>query len=209
MRNSKTSLVVCLICVIVSVVAVKSQNRTYSHLRPTQIAGKELYIQKKCGDCHTLNKQSEGELTPVNSKRSDDWFRDHVAKESPVVLGESTSARKMRRILDAEITALDDYLYKTSQQDKTEIDNMPGSVYQGAFAVYKNNCLRCHMIAGTGAEDGADLTFIADKRGDPAWLVANLIDPTQFKPETTMPKFDELPESERQSIVDYLMTLRK
>ena len=53
-------------------VAALPQNNNYSHLKTTRIAGKELFFQKKCQECHTLAETAEGELTPVTEKRSDD-----------------------------------------------------------------------------------------------------------------------------------------
>ena len=182
---------------------------TYSHLRTTQIAGKELWFQKKCDDCHTLSNQADGKLTPVPQKRSDEWFKEHIQAESALVLAQSTSARKQRRILNAEIIALDDYLYKTPQLQKTEIDEMATNIFQGAYATYKNNCLRCHLVDGAGKDGGQDLTRVADKHGDRKWLMQNLLNPEQFSPETTMPRFDHLSKTELNQIVDYLMTLRK
>jgi mono/diheme cytochrome c family protein len=189
--------------------AIWSGNQKYSHLRTTQIAGKKLYFQKNCQECHTLGTEKEGKLTPVTDKRNDEWFKEHVVKESPVVLRQTTSERKKRRIINAEILALDDYLYKTSAEQKSEIDRMSENIFTGAFAVYQHNCLRCHTIAGAGRENGPELTYVADKHGDREWLTKNLLNPEQFSPETTMPKFDHLDKEVIDHIVDYLLTLKK
>jgi mono/diheme cytochrome c family protein len=180
-----------------------------SDLAVTQIAGKELWTQKKCVDCHTLTDKAEGKLTPVPNKGTDEWFQEHIEKESPVVLREATSKRKKRRVLKAEIAALDAYLYQSDAETKKRIDSMSEAVYEGAYLVYQNNCINCHTIAGIGKESGPDLTYVADKRTDKNWLLENLRDPKQFSPETTMPGFDQLPAEKLNKIVAYLLTLKK
>lgn len=182
----------------------------YSDLKVSQIAGKKLFGLKDCTKCHTLSGKADGELTPVADKRSDDWFAEHVEKESKVVLQETKSARRKKRVLQDEIAALESFLFQTTAQKKKEIAGMPENVFQGAYLVYQNNCLNCHTIAGEGKKEVApDLTHIADEHGDKSWLIKNLKNPQQFASESPMPKFDNLPEESLSNIADYLLTLKK
>jgi mono/diheme cytochrome c family protein len=179
-----------------------------SNLRVTQIAGKHLFTLKNCGDCHTLASQAEGKLTPVTNKRDDHWFAAHVEEESKVVLREAKTDRIRRRVLQDEILALDDYLYKSKSEDKKQIDAMTENVFQGAYLVYQNNCLNCHAVAGSGKDIGPELSKIGSEH-DKKWLIANFKNPQQFAAESVMPKFDTLPEETLAKMADYLLTLRK
>lgn len=194
------------------VVAISKQDSkvpTYGDLALTQIAGKKLFALKNCSDCHTLGSEPEGERTPVTDKRDNAWFTEHVTKETPVVLREAKSKRRERRILSAEIEALDAYLYQSTEEEKKRVNSMQENIFEGAYLAYQNNCLNCHTIAGAGKDVGPDLTYIADEHGDKEWLIQNLVDPQQFAPESPMPKFDELPKEDLEKIAEYLLTLKK
>ncbi|MFQ5650557.1 MAG: cytochrome c [bacterium] len=181
-----------------------------STLRMSQIAGHELFVLKKCNECHTLANKAEGELTPLGSKGEDDWFKQHVSEESEIVLGEAKSKRKKRRILKREITALTDFLFDAKAAEKKQVLALPENIRQGAYLGYQNNCLGCHKIAGTGKEVGPDLTYVADKKSGREWFIKNLENPQQFSPESPMPAFEgKLSEEVIGLIADYVLTLRK
>ncbi len=186
----------------------KKSDPSNSNLRVAQIAGKHLFTLKNCGECHTLAAQAEGKLTPVTNKRDDNWFAAHVEEESKVVLREAKTDRIRRRVLQDEILALDDYLYKSKPEQKKSIDAMVENVFQGAYLVYQNNCLNCHSIAGSGKDIGPDLSHVGSEH-DQKWLIANFKNPQQFAAESVMPKFDTLPEETLARMAEYLLTLRK
>ncbi|MFQ6113906.1 MAG: c-type cytochrome [bacterium] len=180
---------------------------TNSNLRVSQIAGKSLFDLKKCVNCHTLAEKDEGELTPVTNKRDDDWFAEHVEKESPIVLREESSKRKQRRVLGAEIKALADYLYESKPEEKKQIDEMSENVFYGAYLIYQNSCLNCHSIAGMGKDVGPDLSHVG-KKHKKDWFIENFKNPQQFAPESVMPKFNHLPEEDLEKMAEYLLTLK-
>jgi mono/diheme cytochrome c family protein len=185
----------------------EKKDSTNSNLRVTQIAGKNLFSLKKCVNCHTLADKAEGKLTPVTNKREDDWFAEHIEKESPIVLRQEQIKRKQRRALRAEIKALDDYLYQSKPEEKQQIDEMPENVFQGAYLVYQNPCLKCHSIAGAGKEVAPDLSYVGRKRTKD-WFIEHFKNPQQFAPESIMPKFDHLPQEDLEKMADYLLTLK-
>lgn len=184
------------------------QGLSYSNLKVSQIAGKNLFGLKDCTGCHTLADKADGKLTPVTNRRSGEWFVQHVEEKSEVVLQETKSARRKKRVLRDEITALENFLFRTSAMEKKEIADMRENVFQGAYLVYQNNCLNCHKIAGEGKEVAPDLTHVAEKHTK-EWFVKNLQNPQQFAPESPMPKFDSLPAESLYNIADYLQTLKK
>ncbi len=181
-----------------------------SNLKLTQIAGHELFSQKKCSGCHTLGNEAEGKLTPVSEKHDNDWLTEHVSSETEIVLDDAKSAGKRRRILKKEVVALEDFLFQSTAPEKQQVISLPVAVRQGAFLAYQNNCTNCHAIAGDGKEIGPDLTYIADRKDKRAWHIKNLKNPQQFADDSPMPAFEgKLTENEIGKIVDYLLTLRK
>lgn len=189
----------------------EKKEQTNSNLRVSQIAGKGLFRLKKCVDCHTLSdgaeNEAEGKLTSITTMRDDDWFAEHVEKESPIVLRQETSKRKQKRVLKIEITALQDYLFKTKPEERQQIDSMPQNVFQGAYLIYQNPCLNCHSIAGMGKEVGPDLSHVG-KKHKKEWFLENFKNPQQFAPESVMPKFNKLPKEHLEMMADYLLTLK-
>lgn len=178
-----------------------------SNLTVLQIAGKNLFQLKKCVDCHTLAPTKENDRTPVAKIRHKDWFHEHVKDKSPIVLREERSKRKQRSVLKAEVAALSAFLFDSKPAEKKQVEAMNANVLQGAYLLYQNNCLNCHVVAGTGKDLGPDLTKVATRRARD-WLLRNLNDPQQFAADSEMPKFDKLPAKAKNQIVDYLLTLR-
>lgn len=186
----------------------KQKSLSHSNLRVTQIAGRHLLDLKECTDCHTLGSQAEDKLTPMTNKRTAEWFASHVEENSTIVLRQETTDRKRKRVLQDEILALDDFLYQSKPEERKQIGEMAENVFEGAYLVYQNNCLNCHVVAGEGKDIGPDLTQVGSKR-DKAWFIANLKNPQQFAAESVMPKFDTLPAETLEKMADYLSALKK
>ncbi len=185
----------------------QEDDKNSARVNVAQIAGNELFVLKKCADCHTLAAEAEGKRTPVTNMRDQAWFAQHVQKESPIVLRKEKSKRKQRRVLKAEIRALEEFLYHSTPETRKQIASLPENVARGAYLVYQNNCTNCHAINGFGKDIAPDLSQVGKKRKRD-WLIANLKDPKQFAPETLMPPFDHLPEEDLERIADYLSTLK-
>jgi len=181
-----------------------------SDLRLSQMAGPELFSLKKCTGCHTLATAADGKLTPVRKKREGDWFSQHVADKSELVIATAKSAGKKRRILKKEVAALSTFLFESNDKQKAEILGISAQIRQGAYLAYQNNCTKCHKIAGEGKEIGPDLSFVADRREGRKWFIKNLKNPQQFAEDSPMPAFEgKLDEKQLGKIADYLLTLRK
>lgn len=189
----------------IAVLAIAADSPNYSDLPITKVAGEELFKLKKCGDCHLPGAK---EYTPIKSARNEEWFGEHIEKESEFVLWKADTRRQKKRTLIAERMALSHYLFDTSEGDKARIENMSESHYKAAYLMYKEKCVNCHMIAGVGKESAPDLSVVADKHGDKQWLIGNLKDPQKNAPDSMMPKYDTLSDEELNIIADYLLTLR-
>ena len=208
MRNRAALLVVISVALLVAAFT-QSEKKVVSNgnLTVPQIAGKQLFTLKKCIDCHVLGEKAEGKLTPVTNKRDDDFFAEHVKKESPLVLREEKSKRRQKKVLKAEIIALDEFLYNTKPAARKQIDEMAEASFAGAYAVYQNNCINCHKVAEYGKDVGPDLSKVGGHH-EKKWFIANLQDPKQFAEDTIMPKFDFLPKETQEAIAEYLYSLK-
>ncbi len=191
------------------IMASQKNEKSYktSSLRLTQLAGKQLFELKDCISCH--NDKNENS-TAIMGKREGDWFSEHISAESEIVIGEGKSERRKRKYLKKEVAALDDFLFNIKKSDQESIGSLPANLIEGAYLAYQNNCIGCHAIAGQGKDSAPVLTFVADKRSEKSWHIANLKNPLQFAPESNMPAFeDRLSESSLGKLADYLLTLKK
>ena len=97
----------------------------------------------------------------------------------------------------------------------TAAEGAKSSVEQGkkiAFNRKKGNCLACHAMEGGASPGniGPPLMQMKMRFPDRARLKAQLVDATQFNPNSMMPPFGlhkALSDAEVEKIIDYLMTL--
>ncbi len=71
--------------------------------------GKQLFKLKNCIECHNGSEKS----AHITEKREGDWFKEHVYRESKIVVGKARSERRRRKYMNKEMSALDDFLFKT------------------------------------------------------------------------------------------------
>lgn len=178
-----------------------------SNLSVPKIAGKQLYLGKNCNECHTLGDKAEGEKTAMKTTRKEEWFGDHVAEYSEVILRQERSARRQKRTAAEEAMMLKAFLEEATPDERKQIDAMPDNIFKGAYLFAQNKCLNCHTVAGFGKDVGPDLTKVATEH-DHEWFIKNMIDPKQFAPDTEMPSFEDLPKEALNQIADYLSSLK-
>lgn len=69
-----------------------------------------------------------------------------------------------------------------------------------------NACQGCHGTDGQNGTEGPDLLGVAKRRGaDPAWYIAFIKNPTSVNPNTTMPKFSDMSDSDLRAIAEFLI----
>lgn len=178
-----------------------------SNISVAKIAGKQLFFGKNCDECHAPGDKADGDKTPVKSTREQDWFAEHVAEYSEIILRQERSKRRQRRTAREEAVMLMAYLEEASPDEKKQIKAMPEDVFKGAYLFAQHKCLNCHAVAGYGKDVGPDLTKVGNEHNR-EWFVKNMIDPKQFAPDTEMPSFGDLPKETLDQIAAYLSTLK-
>jgi cytochrome c oxidase subunit II len=103
------------------------------------------------------------------------------------------------------------------QEEQAPKDNDAEAVKSGRQVFLGQSCVNCHRVAGTRAEGthAPDLTHLMSRQTLAAGMVPNtpenlrrwIADPQKVKPGCLMPAFG-LSDSDRDAIVEYLVTLR-
>ena len=196
-------------------------------LTESVIRGKEIWERENCMGCHTI--LGEGayyapDLTRVVQTRGEEWIRIFMKDPQAMFPGE----RKMVQynFNDQEMDDIIAFLRWVGNIDTNgwpprpniSVRTIPGTrevqsgpeveetVRAEAPAKFKSLCVACHQVNGKGGNVGPALDGVAN-RFDRPYLVKWLKNPQDIKPGTAMPKLP-LEESEVESIVDYLMTLK-
>ncbi|HVT14006.1 MAG TPA: cytochrome b N-terminal domain-containing protein [Fimbriimonadaceae bacterium] len=85
-------------------------------------------------------------------------------------------------------------------------DGDPVLYAKGRQLFNSNPCQSCHGADGRNGGIGPDLLGIAKRRGtDPNWYIRFLKDPTSVNPNTTMPKFSNMSDSDLRAIAEFLI----
>lgn len=198
-----------------------------ANLTESVIRGKEIWERENCMGCHTI--LGEGayyapDLTKVVQTRGEEWIRIFMKDPQAMFPGE----RKMVQydFNDQEMDDIIAFLRWVGNIDTNgwppepniSVRSIPGTrevqtgpeveetVRAEAPAKFKSLCVACHQVSGKGGNVGPSLDGVAN-RFDRPYLVKWLKNPQEIKPGTAMPKLP-LEESEVESIVDYLMTLK-
>ena len=81
------------------------------------------------------------------------------------------------------------------------------SAREGARLFESLGCAGCHSINGKGGAVGPDLSDESRRGHSRAWFAAQVSDPKSHNPKTIMPSYPTLGDTQRNQIVDYLMSL--
>lgn len=192
-------------------------------LSESVLAGKHIWESNNCMGCHTL--LGEGayyapDLTNVVEKRGESWIRVFLDDPEAMFPGE----RKMVRykFSDKEKTDIIEFLAWVGKIDTNGWPPEPnisraslGSAGSENSKLadnhmqpekYKQLCVACHAVNGTGGNVGPALDRVGTKYST-EYLESWLKDPNGVKPGTNMPKLP-LTELERKDIVSYLSGLK-
>lgn len=188
------------------------QIRVLSHadqLSPQVIAGKRVWQKYNCNDCHTIlgfGSYYAPDLTKAYWRRGEDGILAVVSHPE-----RHTTWRKMPRyaLSSTEKADLVAFLKWTSEIDthnwppqdqkyrSATAKAVSVGMGPGAALFEANGCFECHRLAGTGGDQGPDLTHIGS-RMDAATIERVLVDPTAVNPKAEMPAPEMTPEARKQ-----------
>jgi nitric oxide reductase subunit C len=177
-------------------------------------AGKWVWQQHNCNDCHTIlgiGGYYAPDVTKVMSYRDNEWVTRFLKDPEKVW----PNARKMPNLhlSDQEVADLVAFLTWVNGIDTNSWPPKPlvaTAVTSGSTgeAVYKaQGCSACHTIDGVGGKVGPDLSRVGKIR-DKEWIEAQLRDPKSHNPQSIMPSFSKLSEKDTDDLARYLAGLR-
>jgi mono/diheme cytochrome c family protein len=82
-----------------------------------------------------------------------------------------------------------------------------GKEPRGAVLFRTHRCVECHDIKGKGGSAGPNLTYVG-KRRSRDYIVEQIKNPSSHNPNTAMPSFQNLPETDIYDLADYLSRLK-
>ncbi len=171
----------------------------FAQIDISALAGRQLYVLKKCGDCHN---EGAAKFTPIKAAPDSAKLAAHVeALKLEIVLRKETSPRKQKKAFGDEILAMVAYLTNRENANAAAKD----FVIAG-YAMVREGCRNCHTINGIGKEVGPNLAGVGGKH-DKKWILDHFANPQAFVKDSVMPKF-ELPKEEFEAMADYLLTLK-
>jgi cytochrome c oxidase subunit 2 len=178
-----------------------------------------VYLTLESADvCHSYwvpRLAGKTDLIPGKTNRM--WFE---TAKTGLFLGqcaEYCGTQHAKMLLRVEVVTPKEFAEWLEDQKKKAVDSTDSKAIKGKEAFLSRSCVNCHRIRGTSAEGtyAPDLTHLMSRQTLASGIVANtrenlrqwIVDPQKAKPGCLMPAFG-LSESEVDSIVDYLETLR-
>jgi mono/diheme cytochrome c family protein len=176
-----------------------------------QLAGIGAFRDGHCAGCHVLGRSAAGpDLLKAASVKPSDWLMDHF--RHPETAGEESNGAETN-LSTAQLRALVT-LVTQRHDDAIEAWQAPSSdtaeqaAIHGAELYQANMCGQCHMLNGEGGNAGPVLNGVRS-RHDRAWVLGHFSDPDKFTPGSGMPPFDDLSQSDLESLTDYVMAIPK
>jgi nitric oxide reductase subunit C len=186
------------------------------------VLGKRVWHKHNCNDCHTIlgiGGYYSPDVTKAYSTRGEAWLKAFLRNpESP-----DPKRRKMPNLglTDDEINKLVVFFRWVDAIDTNEwppnpvleerpitvaLKEMP-QIAMGRKVYEQNRCDLCHKIGDKGGAVGPNLTQVGNQR-NPLWLEEQIRNPKSHKPDTQMPRFPQISESELHALAGYLMSLK-
>ncbi len=212
-------IVICLVAfVVMSIDSVRKVSAERTPPVTEQVAaGKAVWQAKNCNDCHTIlgiGGYFAPELTKVAERRDAEWLKSFITnpqKTKPGTtmpnLGVSTQEADDLVAFFQWVNKIDTNGWPPKPLGSTSATTGSAAVSAGQMLVQQKGCLSCHSINGQGAAGpGPDLSKVGSRIGKDL-LNRRLINPRDVNPSSIMPAIP-LTDSERDSIVEYLSTLK-
>lgn len=176
-------------------------------------AGKWVWQKYNCNDCHTIlgiGGYYAPDVTKVMSYRDADWIRRFI--KNPGEVWPADRRMPSLGLKDEEISDIIAFLTWVNGIDTNNWPPKPlGAVSTQAKpgeAIFKaQGCPACHKIGGIGGSVGPDLTRVGSVRTE-EWIEEQIRNPKSHNPNSIMPSFVKLPESDVEALSDYLASLK-
>ena len=176
-------------------------------LSASVVAGKHVWQQRNCNDCHTvlgIGGYYAPELTRVVERRDEAWLRKFLLDPAAAKPGTTMPRQQLTSDDVNALIAFHQWVNGINTNGWPPSPLMGRSNAAGALLFEQKGCSGCHRLDGRGpAEQAPDLSALAQQPDARARLLAWLEDPARQKPDTLMPQ-PELTATEKAAIVEYL-----
>lgn len=186
-------------------------------LTPQVVAGKWVWQEKNCNDCHTIlgiGGYYAPDLTKEGKLRSADWLKKFL-KDPRAVMPEPRQMPN-QHLTDQQIDDLVAFFQWVSnihtngwppQPEIAQNKAVASESTEGKLIFSNNGCSACHKINGMGGTVGPDLSHVGSTR-TPQWIAEQITEPTLHYPNSIMPSFKSLSKTQLNELVNYLSNLK-
>jgi len=173
--------------------------------------GKRLWIHSGCDRCHAIlgtGGHSAPDVTRTYAVRGEAWLRAYLADPA-----QHSNGRRMPnlRLSPNGITAIVAYLAWASVMESNSWPPAAGAgaseAPQGYQLFLAQHCDACHTIQGRGGRVGPDLSHEGGRQTK-QWILDQINNPRNHRPDSIMFSFAQLPEPDKDSLAEYLASLK-
>lgn len=178
-------------------------------------AGKKVWHKYDCIGCHTIlgnGSYFAPDMTKATDRKPKEYLKKFIMNPRAVKPG---TAMPMLGISEEEADNLIAFLEWTSKIDTNDWPPEPllspraGDASSSGQALFREyDCAACHQVSGIGGTAGPDLTRIGSRQPDVDWHIRHLKDPGSVVPDSAMPDYAHLSDSELNALAEYLVTLK-
>lgn len=186
-------------------------------LTPQVVAGKWVWQEKNCNDCHTIlgiGGYYAPDLTKEGALRPADWLKKFL-KDPRAVMPEPRQMPN-QHLTDEQINDVVAFLQWVSQintngwppQPETAQNGFSSSTISKGRVLFSSiGCSACHTIGASGGNVGPNLSHIGSVRVA-QWISHQITDPSSHFPKSNMPAFNTLSTAQVSELVQYLSSLK-
>lgn len=182
------------------------------------VAGKKVWEKKNCNLCHTIlgfGGYYAPDLTKVHKRIGTDGIKSVVMQPEVIY---ANSIRKMPNLGVTEQEATDlavffEWVANIDNNDwppqdsenamSSEQRRLAAAGVSPGAAAFRDNCMSCHAVGGSGGSIGPALDAVGTKYDESA-IAQYIAEPTSVDPASTMPAQTGVSDEERQDIAEFL-----
>ncbi|MGC2423109.1 MAG: c-type cytochrome [Nitrospirota bacterium] len=189
------------------------------------VAGKRVWQKYNCNDCHTIlgiGGYYAPDITKVAKYRDPGWLAMFLRDPHGVWAAKRRMPKFNFRPGEVEnlvafinwVSKIDTNNWPPTPMMAAAAPEVSGSSQgkmpeqKGARLFAQEGCQSCHTVNGIGGKVGPDLTHVGSRLPDREWHIKHLRDPRSVHPQSAMPAFGKLSESDLNALADYLVSLK-
>ncbi|MGB2716336.1 MAG: cytochrome b N-terminal domain-containing protein [Vicinamibacterales bacterium] len=174
-----------------------------AHWGPLAIAGHDFAQDARCTACHRIAGAANA-LADTRLRKGPEWLLAHVV--DPETIAPGSRRPPPGGMTPSQAQSILSYM-RTLRAGGTSPPTLEGDARIATFVIGRY-CANCHVIDGSGGNEGPDLTHAGAKR-DAKWLHAWISDPEAVDDKAEMPSFGERLSQEELTVLANYLAARK